>query len=60
MLAIRNGGICSPFFSSPARFFEAAEEAMANELINNASRGFLAVARIESVTTRTTPFVMYS
>jgi len=58
MLAIRNGGICSPFFSDAALLLDAARLAAANRSIKALSFGFLTVALIASATTRSTPFVI--
>jgi hypothetical protein len=57
MLAIRNGGICSPFSSYFLRFFEAIRLDAANLSIKALSLGFLSVALIESETIFSTPSV---
>ena len=60
MLAIRNGGICSPSFSAFLRFFDADALAAAKLSMNALSFGFLRVALSASETTRSTPCVIYS
>ena len=60
MLAIRNGGMCSPASSATLRFFAATLLAAANFAIKMLSRGFFKVALIASETTRSTPRAIYS
>ena len=60
MLAIRNGGICSPASSARSLFAEAARDAAANFTIKALSRGSFSVAFSASATTRSTPLVIYA
>ena len=60
MLAIRNGGMCSPPCSASARRLDAAWLAAAKRSIKALSFGFLTVALIASATTRSTPLVKYA
>jgi hypothetical protein len=58
MLAIRNGGICSPAALARDLFLDALLVAEENFRIYALSRGFLIVALNASDKIRSTPFVM--